>query len=256
MGSDRRILPPTSGRQQRLPAAGATPSGRTPAVSLLTFLPFALLAGLVLGGWAPLHRLDVTVTEHLHGYAVAHPIWVRVMSVWTDAFAPMPLRVAALFLVLWLARRGARRLTVWVVTTMVVGGLLGPLLKLLVGRARPELPDPVAEAPGLAFPSGHALNAMLAAGVLVVVFLPRPSTPARAGQPATGAGPGVQAAVWLGALLIALVTGFSRVALGVHWSSDVLAGWLLGLAVVIATTTALGVWPRAASHRRSPAPHR
>ncbi|MBL6278706.1 phosphatase PAP2 family protein [Micromonospora fiedleri] len=232
-----------------MPVVGAAPPSRTPAVSLLTFLPFALLAGLVLNGWPPLHRLDATVTEHLHGYAVAHPLWVRVMSVWTDAFAPMPLRVAALFLVLWLVRRGARRLAVWAVTTMVVGGLLGPLLKLLVGRARPELPDPVAEAPGLAFPSGHALNAMLAAGVLVVVFLPRPSTPARAGQPATGAGPGVQAAVWLGALLIALVTGFSRVALGVHWSSDVLAGWLLGLAVVIATTAALGVWPRAASHR-------
>ncbi|MEV6693251.1 phosphatase PAP2 family protein [Micromonospora sp. NPDC051196] len=227
-----------------------------PTVSLLPFLPFALLAGLVLGGWPPLHRLDVSVTEHLHGYAVAHPLWVRVMSVWTDAFAPMPLRAAALALVLWLVHRGARRLAVWVVTTMVVGGLLGPLLKLLVGRARPALPEPVAEAPGLAFPSGHALNAMLAAGVLVVVFLPRLPVPARAGQPVNRAEPVARAAVWLGALSIALVTGFSRVALGVHWSSDVLAGWLLGLTVVTATTAASGVWPRPPAEGRQPASQR
>lgn len=239
-----------------MPAVSALRPSRTSTVGLLMFLPFALLAGLVLGGWPPLHRFDVAVTEHLHGIAVAHPFWVRVMSVWTDAFAPMPLRAGALILVLWLARRGARRLVVWVVTTMVVGGLLGPLLKLLVGRARPALPDPVAEAPGLAFPSGHALNAMLAAGVLVVVFLPRPPVPARAGQPVTRAEPVVRAAVWSGALSLALITGFSRVALGVHWSSDVLAGWLLGLTVVTATTAALGVWPRPAVAPRPSTPQR
>ncbi|GIJ21862.1 putative phosphoesterase, PA-phosphatase related protein [Micromonospora lutea] len=203
---------------------------------MLLVVPFALLALLVLGNWSPLRRLDLAITNHLHGYASDHPVWVRVMSLWTDAFAPMPLRAAALVLVIWLVRDGARRLAVWVATTMVLGGLLGPLLKLVVGRPRPDLPDPVAQAPGLAFPSGHALNAVLAAGVLLVVFLPR-TRPRSA----------TRAAVWLGALSIALVTGFSRVALGVHWSSDVLAGWLLGATVVVATTTALDVWPRARS---------
>ncbi|MDG4794377.1 phosphatase PAP2 family protein [Micromonospora sp. WMMD1082] len=208
-------------------------------------VPFALLATLVLSDWPPLRRLDVAVTAHLHGYALDHPAWVRTMSVWTDAFAPMPLRVAALALVIWLASRGARRLAVWATTTMVLGGLLAPLLKLLVGRPRPDLPDPVAQAPGLAFPSGHALNAVLAAGVLLVVFLPR-----------TGARSTARAAVWLGALLIAVVTGFSRVALGVHWTSDVLAGWLLGAAVVAATTAVFTVWPRPAPENRRPPPGR
>jgi membrane-associated phospholipid phosphatase len=207
----------------------------TPTVSgVFLLVPFTLLATLVLGDWAPLRRFDLAVTAQLHGYALDNPVWVRVMSVWTDVFAPMPLRAAALVLVLWLAHDGARRLAVWVTVTTVFGGLLGPLLKLLVGRRRPDLPDPVAQAPGLAFPSGHALNAMLAAGILLVVFLPR-----------TRARSAARAAVWLGALLIALVTGFSRVALGVHWSSDVLAGWLLGAAVVAATVVVFRPSPQA-----------
>ncbi|MEV4710436.1 phosphatase PAP2 family protein [Micromonospora sp. NPDC049374] len=200
---------------------------------MLLVVPFALLATLVLGDWPPLRRLDLAITTHLHGYALDHPAWARAMSFWTDAFAPMPLRAVALVLVIWLARDGARRLAGWVASTMVLGGLLGPLLKLLVGRQRPDLPDPVAQAPGLAFPSGHALNATLAAGILLVVFLPR-----------TRHRSATRAAVWLGALTIALVTGFSRVALGVHWSSDVLAGWLLGATVVVATATAFAVWSR------------
>ncbi|MDT0531321.1 phosphatase PAP2 family protein [Micromonospora sp. DSM 115977] len=216
-----RRLHPDHARGLRLTLAAAA--------AFLVAVPFTLLAVLVLGDWSPLRRLDTTVTDALVGYAADHPAWVRLMTLWTDVFAPMPLRVGALVLVLWLVRRGARQLAVWVAVTMTVGGLLSPLLKLLVGRPRPDLPDPVAEAPGLAFPSGHALNAALAAGVLLVVFLPY-------------ARPAGRRAVWTAALLLALVTGFSRVALGVHWTSDVLAGWLLGVAVVAATAAALTVW--------------
>ncbi|WP_431727946.1 phosphatase PAP2 family protein [Verrucosispora sp. TAA-831] len=224
--SGRRTTAPPPIRDPAGPADG--PSGLRPGhtVSGLSMLvPFALLAMLVAGGWSPLRRLDAAITADLHGFARDHPAWVSVMSLWTDVFAPMPLRAGALCLVVWLAYRGARRLAVWVTTTMVLGGLLGPLLKLVVGRPRPDLPEPVALAPGLSFPSGHALNAALAAGVLLVVFLPRVWSAGRA-------------TVWSAALAIALVTGFSRVALGVHWTSDVVAGWLLGAAVVTATTVA------------------
>ncbi|PZG00005.1 PA-phosphatase [Micromonospora endophytica] len=225
MGSTGRRGAASSSRSH-LPVARRWPA--LPASGLLSFVLFALLAALVLADWPPLRRLDVAVAERLHDVAHDQPAWTRVMSFWTDAFAPMPLRIAALVLVICLAVRGARRLAAWVTTTMVVGGLLGPLLKLLIGRPRPALPDPVAQASGLAFPSGHALNAALAAGVLVVVFL-HPAVARPAARPAT------RVAVCVGALLIALVTGFSRIALGVHWTSDVVAGWLLGTAVVIAT---------------------
>lgn len=198
--------------------------------AFLVLVPFSLLALLVLGAWAPLHRLDMSVTDALHGYALDHPAWVMVMRVWSEVFAPMPLRVAALLLVIWLLRRQARRLAAWAATTMVVGGLLGPLLKLLVGRDRPELLDPVARAAGYSFPSGHALNATLAAGVLLLVFLPY-------------AGRGVwRVVLWVVAVLLTVVTGLSRVALGVHFTSDVVGGWLLGAAVVAATAAAFTSW--------------
>ncbi|MET8201169.1 phosphatase PAP2 family protein [Micromonospora taraxaci] len=200
------------------------------AAAFLVLVPFALLTLLVLGAWAPLHRLDTTVTDALHGYAQDHRGWVVLMRIWTEVFAPMPLRAVALLLVVWLLRRGARRLALWAATTMVVGGLVGPLLKLLVGRDRPELLDPVARAAGYSFPSGHALNATLAAGVLLLVLLPY-----------VGRG-AARVAVWVAAVLLTVLTGLSRVALGVHFTSDVLGGWLLGVAVVAATTAAFTSW--------------
>lgn len=199
--------------------------------AFLVLVPFALLALLVLGAWPPLFRLDAAITDTLHGYALDHPGWVRLMSVWTEVFAPGPLRVAAAVVVGWLLLRRAPRLALWVVTTMTVGGLLGGLLKLLVGRHRPDLLDPVARAAGYSFPSGHALNAALAAGVLLMVFLPY----ARRRR-------ALRWALWVVAVLLAVVTGLSRIALGVHWTSDVVGGWLLGAAVVAATAAAFSTW--------------
>ncbi|MFF5178859.1 phosphatase PAP2 family protein [Micromonospora sp. NPDC000316] len=221
-----------SWRRRRLDPDQALGLRLTLAVTaaFLVLVPFALLALLALGVWAPLHRLDTTVTEALHAYALDHPAWVTLMRVWTEVFAPMPLRAASLLVVIWLLRRSARRLALWVTTTIVVGGSLGPLLKLLVGRDRPELLDPVARAAGYSFPSGHALNATLAAGVLLLVFLPY------AGRAAS------RIALWIAAVLITVVTGLSRVALGVHFTSDVIGGWLLGVAVLAATTAAFTSW--------------
>ncbi|MFR9777414.1 phosphatase PAP2 family protein [Micromonospora sp. MS34] len=199
--------------------------------AFLVLVPFALLALLVLGAWPPLFRLDAALTGALHRYALDHPAWVAAMSVWTDVFAPNPLRAAAAVLVAWLLYRRAPRLALWVVATMTVGGLLGGLLKLLVGRHRPDLLDPVARAAGYSFPSGHALNATLAAGVLLLVFLPY-----------TRRRRWLRWTLWVAAVLLAVVTGLSRIALGVHWSSDVVGGWVLGAAVVAATAAAFTTW--------------
>ncbi|MFD2766699.1 phosphatase PAP2 family protein [Micromonospora eburnea] len=241
----RRLDPGRSPGRHRVLAATAV---------FLLLVPFTLLALLVRATWPPLFRFDATVTDALHRYALDHPAWVRLMSLWTDVFAPTPLRIATGAVAVWLLLRrppllrsgtpstgaaaGSRPAALWVVITMAGGGLLGVLLKLLVGRHRPELLDPVARASGLSFPSGHALNATLAAGVVLLLLLPftRDRRPLRR-------------ALWAVAVLVPVVTGVSRVALGVHWISDVVGGWLLGLAVLAATTAAFRTWRTRTGHR-------
>jgi membrane-associated phospholipid phosphatase len=193
-------------------------------VAILLLVPFAVIAALIVtrAGW--LRDLDASITGSLHTYAVGHPGWVRFMTWWSIAFHPTVLRLAGLALVVWLLRRGARAVALWVAVTFVAGGVLGAVLKLLFGRHRPDLLDPVARAPGYSFPSGHAMTSALAAAVFLSVLLKFVRNNAL-----------LRVTLWSVAVLVPLVTGLSRVALGVHWTSDVVAGWLLGVAVVAVT---------------------
>jgi membrane-associated phospholipid phosphatase/diacylglycerol kinase family enzyme len=91
------------------------------------------------------------------------------------------------------------------------------------------VPTPIATAPGYSFPSGHTLDATVFYGVMLLVFLP--IIPRRLRKLAIG-------------LVITLVMaiGFSRVAIGVHYPSDVIGGWLLGVAWLGVTAHAFGHW--------------
>ena len=207
-------------------------------LAVVVLVPFALLWALVAGSWAPLHTLDAGVTDALHGFAVGHPGWVDAMAVWSYAFDPNVWRLGALVLIVWLIRRQAAPVALWVALTMAVGGSAGALLKVLAGRDRPQLLEPVAHATGYSFPSGHALNSALGAGVFLLVLLPL-----------TGERPGRRRLLWAVAVVVPLVTGICRVGLGVHWTSDVMAGWLLGVAVVSATAAAFEAWRRRSGRR-------
>ena len=123
------------------------------------------------------------------------------------------------------------RLAAFVVVTMTGSMLLNSLVKLAVDRARPVLDDPVAHAGGMSFPSGHAQSAMVAASVLLLVFLPL----------LRGAWRWVAVGV---AVAYVLAIGFARVTLGVHYVSDVLAGYVLGAAWVAAMIAAFNAWRR------------
>jgi undecaprenyl-diphosphatase len=146
--------------------------------------------------------------------------------------SPTVMRVGTgvLAIVLWLRR--ARRLALWIAATMLGGAVIDEVMKVAINRARPVFSHPVAAAPGPAFPSGHAFTATLGAGVVLLSVLPLISR--RGGK----------ALAWAVAALVPLLVGYSRLALGVHWTSDVVGGWLLGVGLLAGTTAGFEIWRR------------
>src|SRR4051812_13710869 len=237
-GYDRPVLrakltlPPEERAESREPTrtlAGRLALGGLAALAVA--LPFTLLALLVLSKWHPLASLDARVADDLNSYASDRPHLVDVLRTLGVVLDPWVFRAIAMVIAVWLWQRGAHRLAIWALVTTAIGGGPGGLVKLLVTRARPAFEQPVAHANGYSFPSGHALNSFLVTGVLILVFLPVLS----------------QAGRWLAWVLgaaVVLLTGFDRIALGVHYVSDVVAGWIVALACLAGTAGAFEIWRR------------
>jgi undecaprenyl-diphosphatase len=131
--------------------------------------------------------------------------------------------------------RGLRvRAAVWV-GAVLVGSLTIRGLKTVIERPRPPVGTRLAVETSTSLPSGHSLMAALGVGLTVVAALYL--LPA---DPAAGRGRTVlRGLIVLVGVLLAGLIGVSRAYLGVHWTTDVLAGWALGgallaLAVVVA----------------------
>jgi undecaprenyl-diphosphatase len=191
--------------------------------------PVVLLFLLVRSANPTVAGLDADAHDTLRGAAVSRPALADAMDVVALVAHPWVLRVAALVWAVLLWRRGRRRVAVWLGATFVIAGALSAGLKVLVARTRPVFDDPIAHAGGYSFPSGHALAAMVGAGCAVVLLHPRLRG-------------GARVALWLVAGAFVLLVGLDRVVLGVHYLSDVLAGWVVGLATVVATVVAFAVW--------------
>jgi undecaprenyl-diphosphatase len=112
----------------------------------------------------------------------------------------------------YLALRGHRRAALFLVGLLLSERLVVTLLKLLFGRARPDPAGHLDPVHTMSFPSGHATNSMtLGLGLALLL------APAAHRKPAIAAG-----------LAFAFAVGATRLILGVHWPSDVAAGWSLG----------------------------
>lgn len=106
--------------------------------------------------------------------------------------------------------------------TISVGGgaLLGNLLKLGFGRPRPEMVAHLVKVSSLSFPSSHAMAAAITYISIGVLFTRQ--------QPNS-----VRAYIYAISIVIAISVGISRVYLGVHWPTDVLASWSVGTVWII-----------------------
>ena len=136
---------------------------------------------------------------------------------------------------LWMLRR--RREAVYVVGAVATGALVNTTLKDLFDRTRPPAALAAIHVPSSpSFPSGHTVSAFILFGALAVVLL---------------ADVGVD---WRGIVLatamalLGVLVGYSRLYLGVHWFTDVVAGWCLGTAW-LALWTAGWVWAEGRTRR-------
>ncbi|MET7415280.1 phosphatase PAP2 family protein [Streptomyces rubiginosohelvolus] len=199
-----------------------------------------VLLVLVAVRWSPLMSLDRSVADALHRHAVGDPGLVHVNRVLTDwVWDPWTMRALIAVAVIAVWWRGARRLALWTAATSLLATLLQQGLKAAVDRERPQWTDPVDSANFAAFPSGHAMTAVVTCGLLLWLLR------------LYGAGPGL----WGTALAVAVVSAIgvaaTRVYLGVHWLTDVVGGALLGVAVVALSAAGYARYtaPREGSHR-------
>jgi undecaprenyl-diphosphatase len=213
------------------------PGHRTTARSAgVLALCSALLLGLVAARWHPLMTLDGDISRTTHRWAVDDPDVTQVCRILTDwVWDPWTMRGLCAAVVVWLAWRLAAWWTaVWLAATCTVGALLQQSLKAVVGRPRPIWPDPVDSAHYTAFPSGHAMTAMVVCGLLLWLLHHH----------------GVARALWRTAVTVAVISvvgvGLTRVWLGVHWPTDVVGGWLLGALVVALAVLVHRRWQRPA----------
>lgn len=111
-----------------------------------------------------------------------------------------------------------RREAVLLAVTVLSGWIANSVLKYLVGRERPQIVPHLMEAGGESFPSGHSFNAAV---VYIAVALAFATLSKRHS---------VRYTLVLSAMVISALVAWSRVILGVHFPSDVVAGWLGGTA--------------------------
>lgn len=207
-----------------------------------TGLPAALGAGLavfvalwvlVAVRWAPLLTFDHRAVTDAHALSLGHA-WLRTLSlIVTDLGSPVAVDVVAAVAVVVAAVR--RWLPAAVAITVARLGELGTetAVKVLVDRSRPVLAHPLATGSGYSFPSGHTAGSAALYGVLVLLALPV-------------VGRRWQVTVATVGVVFVLAVVASRVLLGVHYPSDVVAGLALGLvwavvAVLVSERPAFGI---------------
>ncbi len=206
-------------------ATPPTPAGMSIlAPALVSVGAVALLIGLTV--WRVSYGDSVPgLDSGIHDWILPNRNGVNVgFARGTTWFGVVPLLLPALFVLGAMASRAGsstlqRLRTGLLVTAMPALGIwLGLRMNAELGRKRPSVADWLSSASGPSFPSGHTTAATIFFGSAALLL----ASHVRSGWP--------RVFVWSAAALAAFLVGWSRVWLGVHWPTDVFAGWLWGVA--------------------------
>jgi len=192
-------------------------------IGFISFRLFAVITEIVLESQA-IAQFDQALVGALHHNA--HPTAVTFFLIITDLagrYATIGIGfVVGLILLLY---RERLLLISWLVT-LFGGSLLNTGLKAIFQRARPEFENPFLVEANFSFPSGHAMGSLIIYGMLtylLVILLNRY----------------LEKVILVIAVALILLIGFSRMYLGVHYFSDIVAGYVAGvgwLAITISGT--------------------
>lgn len=195
---------------------------RTGVVAIAGVAAFGLFLLLVLQVLlrGPLAGEDIAVAQ---GAVRVRHDWVYSLAQLFATAGHWAIQSALLLVVaggLWVRRRQISALVIAALSLGLLAVVVGSA-KLAFGRARPPLNVSALHAGGDSFPSGHVAAAVVVGGVLAWLL--------GQGQPRW-----VRRLLWAVAALWALVIGLSRLYIDVHWLTDVLAGWAIGITLLCA----------------------
>jgi membrane protein DedA with SNARE-associated domain/membrane-associated phospholipid phosphatase len=164
----------------------------------------------------PITVIDVQVAQWFHAHATAS--MTQVMLVVTHGHGPLAISLATVVIAAWLAWKKNWYWLFCVGVTVPSGMLLNVFMKYAFQRARPSFDDPLLALTTYSFPSGHVAGTTLFYGVIAALLISR--TTAWRWRVMTA----------LGALMMVALVALTRVYLGVHYLSDVLAAFAEGIA--------------------------
>jgi len=164
-----------------------------------------------------------TLDPGTHAFAVAHRTgWLTVIMrtiTWLGSnWVLVPLLLAVTVVLL---RRHGRPAAGWLWAGYLGAIGLYAIAKQVVSRPRPAMIDLIGHVSGSSYPSGHAIQSLTAWGMLALLA-------------GTGRSPRLRSGLLAAAALVVLLVGVSRIYLGAHWLTDVLAGYALGAAWIAA----------------------
>jgi membrane-associated phospholipid phosphatase len=226
-GQSRYVLLPVLRRFDPVKAYGVRLTLLGLAVALVGIPMGWLLHQVTTDG--PMTAFDESLAQDLHAQVVDSPAMVDVLQVISFTGKPIFLVLVVGLPCVWLLRHRAYRLILFLILTSIGGGIVDTIVKVAVGRPRPSMDQPVAAAFGHSFPSGHSMSSTICYGAVFLVFAPWFTK-------------GVHKVALAVTIAIPLLIGFSRLALGVHFLSDVLGGYVLGLAWLIASVAAFEIY--------------
>lgn len=195
----------------------ATPLFVSLACAVVSVVLFAALADEMLEG--DTYQFDAAVRQFVHSHSSAR--LTAAMQFFTLVGSSLFVSIAATSVcsVLWVT--GRRREALLIAITVIGGSLLMWVLKMGFHRQRPQPFFDTHLPASYSFPSGHALLSFCLCGAAAALFSRDQKKP------------WIRIAIWSIAVVLVVAIGYSRIYLGVHYPSDVLAGYLGALVWVL-----------------------